>query len=88
MSTPRKPPKTVTGVVTSDKMDKTIVVQTLRAVRHPLYRKYLRRPQTYRVHDENNAARAGARVLIMPTRPLSKTKRWRLVEILEQGPET
>ena len=87
MTSRRKPPKTVTGVVTSDRMDKTIVVQTLRTVQHPLYRKYVRRPQVYKAHDAENAARVGARVKIAATRPLSKTKRWRLVEILQQGPE-
>jgi len=83
----RKTPKTVTGTVTSDKMDKTIVVQALRTVRHKRYHKYIRIPQVFKAHDENNEARVGARVRIMATRPLSKTKRWRLVEILEQGPE-
>ena len=87
MTEKRKPPKTVTGIVTSDAMDKTIVVQTLRTVRHKLYRKYIRRPQVYTAHDEKNEARAGARVKIAATRPLSKRKRWRLIEILEQGPE-
>jgi small subunit ribosomal protein S17 len=83
----RKQPRTVTGIVTSDRMHKTIVVQALRAVRHPLYRKRIRRPQVFKAHDENNAARTGARVTIAATRPLSKTKRWRLVDIIEQGPE-
>ena len=83
----RKAPRTVIGIVTSDRMDKTIVVQRMRAVQHKLYRKVLRRPQVYYAHDPNNEARLGARVKIMATRPLSKTKRWRLVEILEQGPE-
>jgi small subunit ribosomal protein S17 len=83
----RKQPRTVTGVVISAKMNKTIVVQAERMVQHPLYRKYIRRPMRFRAHDENNECREGARVTIMATRPLSKTKRWRLVEILEQGPE-
>ena len=87
MSAKRTPPKAVTGIVTSDKMNKTIVVQTLKTVRHKRYHKYIRTPQVFKAHDENNEARAGARVRILATRPLSKTKRWRLVEILEQGPE-
>ena len=87
MSAKRTPPRTVTGVVTSDKMNRTIVVETQRKVQHPLYRKYVNKPQVFKAHDENNEARVGARVRIMATRPLSKSKRWRLVEILEQGPE-
>jgi small subunit ribosomal protein S17 len=87
MSAKRTLPKTVVGIVTSDKMDKTIVVQSLRTVQHPLYRKYVRRAQVFKAHDESNEARRGARVRIAATRPLSKTKRWRLVEILQQGPE-
>jgi len=87
MSAKRKPPRTVIGIVTSDRMDKTIVVQATRTVQHPLYRKYLRRPQVFKAHDEKNQARTGAQVKIMATRPLSKTKSWRLVEVLRQGPE-
>jgi small subunit ribosomal protein S17 len=87
MSTERKPPRAVTGVVTSSKMNKTIVVKAQRMVQHPLYRKYVRRAEVFKAHDENNEARLGARVRIAATRPLSKTKRWRLVEILEQGQE-
>ena len=86
-STARKPARTVVGTVTSDAMNKTIAVQTIRTVQHPRYRKYVRKRQVFKAHDEKNEARAGARVRIAATRPLSKTKRWRLVEILEQGPE-
>jgi len=83
----RKPPRTVLGIVTSSQMQKTIVVQSTRNVRHKLYGKTVRRRQTFKAHDEKNEARLGARVRIAATRPLSKTKRWRLIEILEQGPE-
>ena len=83
----RTTPQTVVGTVTSDKMNKTIVVTAERTVLHPRYRKYIRRPQIFKAHDENNEARIGARVRIMATRPLSKTKRWRLVEVIQQGPE-
>ena len=87
MSDQRKPPKTVIGTVTSAAMDKTIAVETVRKVQHKLYRKTLRKHQIFKAHDEKNEARVGARVKIAATRPLSKTKRWRLVEILEQGLE-
>ncbi len=87
MSGDRKPPQTEIGRVTSSKMDKTIVVQAMRTVQHPLYRKYVRTPRVFKAHDEHNEARPGALVKICSTRPLSKTKRWRLIEILEQGPE-
>lgn len=71
-----------TGVVVSDAMDKTIVVKVERRVAHPLYGKVVRMHKKYRAHDENNEARKGDKVLIAETRPLSKTKRWRLKEIL------
>ncbi|MFW6158428.1 MAG: 30S ribosomal protein S17 [Planctomycetota bacterium] len=87
MSDDRKPPLTEIGTVTSARMDKTIVVRNMRTVQHPLYRKYIRTPRVFKAHDEHNEARLGAVVKIASTRPLSKTKRWRLVEILEQGPE-
>jgi small subunit ribosomal protein S17 len=87
MSEKRKAPKMIVGTVTSDAMDKTIVVQAVRMVQHTVYRKFIRKPQMFKAHDEKNEARVGARVRIAATRPLSKTKRWRLVEILEQGPE-
>lgn len=87
MTAKRKAPRSITGIVTSDKMDKTIVVRTIRTVQHPLYRKYIRKAQVFKAHDEKGEARIGARVKIVATRPLSKTKRWRLVEVLRQGPE-
>jgi small subunit ribosomal protein S17 len=73
------------GLVVSDKMDKTIVVEVEDRVKHPLYGKVLRRTSKLKVHDEQNACGIGDRVMIMETRPLSATKRWRLVEILERA---
>lgn len=77
--------KTRTGVVTSDKMDKTIVVSIKTKVRHPLYGKMVNRTRKFKVHDEENACGIGDTVKIMETRPLSKDKRWRLVEIIEKA---
>ena len=73
------------GVVVSDKMDKTCVVAVERIVRHKLYGKRVRRTKKYKVHDEQNQCRIGDRVRIMETRPLSKDKRWRVVEILQRA---
>ena len=73
------------GRVVSDKMDKTIVVAVETKVRHPLYGKTVNRTTKFKAHDENNEARIYDRVLIMETRPLSKDKRWRLVEIVEKA---
>ena len=73
------------GYVVSDKMDKTVVVEVEDRVKHALYGKVLRRSSKINVHDEANAAGVGDRVLIMETRPLSATKRWRVVEILEKA---
>ena len=87
MSTTRKPARTLVGTVTSNKMHKTVVVDAVRTVKHPVYHKHVKKHHLFKAHDENNEARAGARVRIAATRPLSKTKRWRLVEIIEQGPE-
>ncbi|WP_295700636.1 30S ribosomal protein S17 [Lapillicoccus sp.] len=81
----RKDRKTRQGYVVSDKMDKTVVVEVEDRVKHPLYGKVLRRSSKVKVHDEANGATTGDRVLIMETRPLSATKRWRLVEILEKA---
>jgi len=72
------------GVVISDKMTKTINVQVVRTTRHPMYGKVIRRYATFKAHDEKNEARTGDRVRIKETRPLSKTKNWRLVEIVEK----
>ena len=74
----------MTGVVVSDKMDKTIVVSVVRSVRHSLYGKTIKRTSKFKVHDENNECSEGDTVRIMETRPLSKTKCWRLVEIIEK----
>lgn len=77
--------KTRIGKVVSDKMDKTIVVAVEDKVRHPLYGKTMNRTTKFKVHDENGEARINDRVMIMETRPLSKDKRWRLVEIVEKA---
>lgn len=73
------------GVVVSDKMDKTVVVAVTDSVRHPLYKKIVRRTRKFHAHDEANEAKAGDKVAIVETRPLSKTKRWRVGEILERA---
>ncbi|HUQ21078.1 MAG TPA: 30S ribosomal protein S17 [Gemmatimonadaceae bacterium] len=77
--------KTRIGVVVSDKMDKTVVVSIERRVQHPVYGKMVRRTKRLKAHDENNDAKNGDTVRIMETRPLSKHKRWRLVEIMERA---
>ncbi len=82
---PRAQRKTREGLVVSDKMDKTVVVEVEDRVKHALYGKVIRRTRKLKVHDEQNAAGIGDRVLMMETRPLSATKRWRLVEILEKA---
>jgi len=73
------------GLVVSDKMDKTVVVAVEDRVKHPLYGKVIRRTSKLKAHDEANAAGVGDRVLLMETRPLSATKRWRVVEIIEKA---
>jgi small subunit ribosomal protein S17 len=75
------------GIVVSDKMEKTIVVRVERQVRHPLYKKIIRKYKKFKVHDEKNQAKIGDRVLIQETRPLSKEKRWRLIQIIERKME-
>ena len=77
--------KTRTGKVVSDKMDKTIVVAVENHVRHPLYNKIVKRTYKLKAHDENNECNVGDTVKVMETRPLSKDKRWRLVEIMEKA---
>lgn len=77
--------KTKVGVVSSDKMDKTVVVTIKDRVRHPLYGKIINRTVKYKAHDEENSCSVGDKVLIMETRPLSKDKRWRVVEIIEKA---
>jgi len=77
--------KTRIGKVVSDKMDKTIVVAVIDNVKHPLYNKIVKRTYKLKAHDENNECGIGDRVLVMETRPLSKDKRWRVVEIIEKA---
>lgn len=77
--------KTRTGKVVSDKMDKTIVVAVEDHVKHPLYNKIVKRTYKLKAHDENNECKVGDTVKVMETRPLSKNKRWRLVEIMEKA---
>jgi len=77
--------KTREGLVVSDKMDKTVVVAVEDRFKHPLYGKVVRRTSKLKAHDESNAAGVGDKVLLMETRPLSATKRWRVVEILEKA---
>jgi len=78
-------PKTREGVVVSDKMEKTLVVSTVRLMKHPTFKKYVRVTKKFHVHDERNEAKIGDRVQIVETRPLSKTKRWRLLKIIQKA---
>ena len=87
MSTERKKTKNVTGQVVSSTMDKTIVVSAERFVKHPRYGKYIKKSTKYKAHDEANTARVGDKVTIEEARPISKTKRWKLVTILTRSPE-
>ena len=77
--------KTRTGIVVSDKMDKSIVVAIEQSVKHPLYKKIVKRTKKFKVHDENNVAGVGDKVLIAETRHLSKDKCWRLVEVIKKA---
>ncbi|WP_100065945.1 30S ribosomal protein S17 [Miniphocaeibacter massiliensis] len=77
--------KTITGTVVSDKMDKTIVIAVNTFVTHPLYKKQIKKTTKFKAHDENNECKIGDKVVVMETRPLSREKRWRLVEILERA---
>lgn len=81
----RNPRKERVGVVTSDAMDKTVVVEAERRLVHPVYGKVMRRRKKYYAHDEKNEARKGDQVVIVETRPLSKTKRWRLAKIVQRA---
>ena len=81
----RAPRKMREGIVSSNKMDRTIVVEVIERVRHPKYNKFVMRTKKLYAHDEANDANVGDRVRVMETRPLSKTKRWRVVEILERA---
>ena len=85
MSTERNLRKTRVGKVVSDKMDKTVVVAIVDNVKHPLYKKIIKRTVKLKAHDENNQCRIGDRVEVMETRPLSKDKRWRVTNILEKA---
>ena len=73
------------GIVVSDKMDKTVVVAVQDNVKHPLYKKIMKRTITFKAHDEENACRIGDKVQVMETRPLSKDKHWRVVKVIEQA---
>ena len=85
MTTERKLRKTRIGVVASNKMDKTITVTVERRVKHPIYGKFVKKTTSFHAHDEKNECTVGDIVKIMETRPLSKTKRWRLVEVIEKA---
>ncbi|MFA7535597.1 MAG: 30S ribosomal protein S17 [Desulfuromonadales bacterium] len=85
MTTERGNRKTRVGIVTSDKMDKTVVVKVDQLVKHPVYGKYMRRRVTCKVHDEDNSCSVGDKVLIVETRPMSRGKRWRVRQILEKN---
>ena len=85
MSEARNMRKTAVGRVVSDKMDKTVVVAIQDSVKHPIYDKVIKRTVRYKAHDEKNECGVGDRVRIMETRPISKDKRWRLVEIIEKA---
>jgi len=74
--------KTLVGVVTSDKMEKTVIVMVNRLVLHPVYKKYVRKRKKIKAHDEQNQCHVGDKVLLMETRPLSREKRWRVKEVL------
>ena len=77
--------KTLVGVVSGDKMDKTVIVAVNRLVLHPVYKKYIRKKKKVKAHDERNDCHVGDKVLLIETRPLSKEKRWRVKEILERA---
>ena len=85
MSTERNLRKSRVGKVVSDKMDKTVVVAIVDNVKHPLYKKIIKRTVKLKAHDENNECRIGDRVEVMETRPLSKDKRWRVTNIIEKA---
>ena len=76
--------KTKIGMVVSNKMDETVVVESSRLVKHPIYRKQVKRRTKYKVHDKNNQCKVGDKVLIVESRPLSKHKRWRIREVIEE----
>jgi len=84
-TTERNRRKTFIGIVESNRMDKTIVVRVERLVKHPVYKKYIKRSAKLTAHDPENSCNIGDKVHVVATRPLSKTKRWRLVEIMERA---
>lgn len=84
-TTDRKRRKSRIGIVVSDKMDKTITVTVQRRIKHPMYGKFVKKTKKFHAHDEEGTAGIGDTVRIMETRPLSKTKRWRLIEIIEKA---
>lgn len=88
MSEEQKKIRTLHGMVVSDKMNKTVTVLLERQVKHPLYKKYIRRSTKLHVHDEKNECSIGDKVAIRECRPISKTKSWQLVEVIEHGVET
>lgn len=77
--------KTQVGVVISDKMDKTVIVRVDKVLKHPVYKKYIRKKTKYMAHDERNESKVGDKVLIIESRPLSKEKRWRVSQTLEKA---
>ncbi len=85
METTRNARKEIIGTVTSNKMDKTVVVSVVRKMKHPKYGKYFKKTKKYTAHDEKNECTENDIVRIMETRPMSRTKRWRLVEIIEKA---
>jgi len=85
MTTERGNKKLRVGIVVSDKMDKTVVVKVDQLIKHPVYKKYIKRRVTCKAHDEQNSCTIGDKVLIVETRPLSRDKRWRVREILEKN---
>ncbi|MFA5028357.1 MAG: 30S ribosomal protein S17 [Candidatus Methylomirabilota bacterium] len=85
MAEDRSQRQTTTGTVVSDKMEKTVVVEILRTERHPTYGKMVRRKTRVKAHDEANSCHTGDRVRLMETRPISKDKRWRVVEVVERS---
>ncbi len=85
MTTERGNKKTRVGIVVSDKMEKTVVVKVDQLIKHPVYKKYIKRSVSYKAHDEQNSCAIGDKILIVETRPLSRDKRWRVREILEKN---
>lgn len=85
MTTERGNRRTRVGIVVSDKMDKTVVVKVDQMIKHPVYKKYIKRRVRYKAHDEENNCTAGDKVLIVETRPVSRDKRWRIREIIEKN---